>query len=85
MIQYKQLIITIIVSFLITLVLGPIVIPLLQRLKVGQSIREDGPRSHMIKSGTPTRGLIAIAAMLSKFDSRDYDKDLYVAICGSWI
>ncbi len=82
MIQYKQLIITIIVSFLITLVLGPIVIPLLQRLKVGQSIREDGPRSHMIKSGTPTMGgLIMIAAMLvASLTAGIVNKDLYVVL-----
>jgi len=44
------------VSFLIVLFLGPVVIPLLKRLKVGQSIREEGPKSHLSKSGTPTMG-----------------------------
>ena len=45
-----------IVSFLMVLLLGPIVIPALKRLKFGQSIREDGPKSHIKKSGTPTMG-----------------------------
>jgi len=82
MIQYKQLIVTIIVSFLITLVLGPIVIPLLQRLKVGQSIREEGPKSHMVKSGTPTMGgLIMIAAMIvASLTAGLVNKDLYVVL-----
>lgn len=45
-----------IVSFLMVLLLGPIVIPALKRLKFGQNIREDGPKSHIKKSGTPTMG-----------------------------
>lgn len=39
-----------------TLVLGKIGIPLLQRLKAQQSIREEGPQAHLAKSGTPTMG-----------------------------
>lgn len=45
-----------IISFLITVVLMPFFIPFLKRLKFGQSIREDGPKSHMVKQGTPTMG-----------------------------
>ena len=55
-----MLVITIAISFLITFLLSPIVIPFLKRLKFGQSIREDGPKSHMKKSGTPTMGGIMI-------------------------
>ena len=36
-------------------------IPILQRLKVGQSEREDGPKSHLKKSGTPTMGGLIMA------------------------
>ena len=43
-------------SFLITLVLGKILIPMLRRLKAGQAIKEDGPTWHMSKQGTPTMG-----------------------------
>ena len=39
-----------------TLVLGKIGIPLLQRLKAQQSIREEGPQAHLVKAGTPTMG-----------------------------
>jgi phospho-N-acetylmuramoyl-pentapeptide-transferase len=52
--------ITIAIAFLITVLLSPIFIPLLRRLKFGQSIREEGPKSHMIKTGTPTMGGIMI-------------------------
>jgi phospho-N-acetylmuramoyl-pentapeptide-transferase len=54
---------------LIALLMGPLLIPFLTRLKVGQSIREDGPQGHLIKAGTPTMGgiMIATAVMVSTF------------------
>lgn len=45
-----------VIAFLLTLILVPILIPTLKKLKFGQSIREDGPQSHMKKTGTPTMG-----------------------------
>lgn len=45
-----------VVSLVVTLILGPITIPLLHRLKFGQNIRSDGPSRHMEKAGTPTMG-----------------------------
>ncbi len=51
---------TIAIGFLITVLLSPICIPFLRRLKFGQSIREEGPKSHMKKKGTPTMGGIMI-------------------------
>ena len=53
-------IMTIAISFLITVLLCPIFIPFLRKLKFGQSIREEGPESHYKKSGTPTMGGIMI-------------------------
>ncbi|MGB2992088.1 MAG: phospho-N-acetylmuramoyl-pentapeptide-transferase [Paenisporosarcina sp.] len=44
------------IGFLLTVLLTPIFIPLLKRMKFGQSIREEGPQSHMKKAGTPTMG-----------------------------
>lgn len=49
------------ISFFATIVLGIIIIPILQTLKVGQSEREDGPKSHLKKKGTPTMGGIIMA------------------------
>ncbi|AZU61429.1 phospho-N-acetylmuramoyl-pentapeptide-transferase [Neobacillus mesonae] len=46
----------IIMAFLISVLLSPVFIPFLRRLKFGQSIREEGPKSHQKKSGTPTMG-----------------------------
>ena len=50
-----------------TLVLGKIGIPLLQRLKAQQSIREEGPQAHLAKAGTPTMGglFMMLALMLT--------------------
>jgi phospho-N-acetylmuramoyl-pentapeptide-transferase len=47
---------TLVISFL----LGPRIIMALERLKIGQAIREDGPQSHLKKAGTPTMGGILI-------------------------
>ena len=46
----------------VILILGPILIPLLHKLKFGQSIRTEGPKSHQVKSGTPTMGGIFLIA-----------------------
>ena len=45
---------------LVVLAVGPFLIPELHKLKFGQSIREEGPKSHQAKSGTPTMGGIMI-------------------------
>jgi len=50
------IVITILLSFLLTLLLGKILIPMLHALKAGQSIREIGPKWHQVKAGTPTMG-----------------------------
>lgn len=47
---------SLVVAFGITAVLGPVYIPFLHRLKFGQEIREEGPSWHQKKSGTPTMG-----------------------------
>jgi phospho-N-acetylmuramoyl-pentapeptide-transferase len=54
-----------IISALVVLFSGPFVIPELRKLKFGQSIREEGPKSHQAKSGTPTMGGLMILAALT--------------------
>jgi phospho-N-acetylmuramoyl-pentapeptide-transferase len=56
-----------ITALLICLVVGPWLIRKLQNLQIGQQIREDGPRSHLVKKGTPTMGgiLIILAVVIS--------------------
>ncbi|GKX29077.1 phospho-N-acetylmuramoyl-pentapeptide-transferase [Vallitalea longa] len=57
-------IIPVLISFFISVVLCPIVIPFLARLKLGQFVRDDGPRTHLKKAGTPTMGGVVILAGL---------------------
>ena len=45
-----------IASFAIALITGPLIIPMLRKLKFGQTVRDDGPQSHLIKTGTPIMG-----------------------------
>lgn len=60
-----RLIYSVLVAFFISILGGPILIPLLHKLKFGQSIREEGPKSHQKKAGTPTMG--GIIFILSSF------------------
>ena len=48
-------------SFVVSVILGAIIIPILRKLKVGQIERTDGPQSHLQKQGTPTMGGIIMA------------------------
>lgn len=82
MIHYIDIIRTVGMAFLITLILGPIIIPLLKRFNIGQSIREEGPKSHLSKSGTPTMGgiIIFIALIITVFSSGIITRDMYVLI-----
>lgn len=50
----------ILIAFGINIILCPIIIPYLTRLKFGQNVRDDGPKSHIKKTGTPTMGGIMI-------------------------
>ncbi len=73
----------ILVSSLIVILLGPLVIPFLKRLKIGQSIREEGPKSHIAtKSGTPTMGglLIILGTIIATITSGNFSKEVIVSI-----
>ena len=52
----KQIVIALLISLGSSLVIGPMMIPALRRLKFGQSVRNDGPKRHLQKQGTPTMG-----------------------------
>ena len=66
-----------VLAFIISLVLGPITIPMLRRLKFGQNIRKEGPQSHLKKAGTPTIGGVifiistAIVMVVMRFNPTD--------------
>ena len=60
MIPYSWVAIPVIIAFVISIIAGPFVIPFLKKLHVGQTERDEGPKSHLKKSGTPIMGGILI-------------------------
>lgn len=63
-------------------VLGPIIIPILHKFKFGQNIREDGPKSHLKKSGTPTIGglifIISVTIVMLLMGYKFTDKPMII-------
>ena len=71
-----EIVIPVLISFAISAILGPIVIPFLKRLKVGQTERKE-LESHLKKNGTPTMGGLMILASIiitSLFYVKDYPR-----------
>jgi phospho-N-acetylmuramoyl-pentapeptide-transferase len=73
-------------ALLIAMFIGPYVIQKLREFQIGQYIREDGPQSHMKKSGTPTMGgvLIVIAILLpTVLWSDPANPFVWIAVCAT--
>ena len=73
----SHVVIPVLIAFVISLVLGPVVIPFLRRLKMGQTERVEGVQSHLKKAGTPTMGgiiILAAVVITSLFYVKDYPK-----------
>ena len=73
----SHVVIPVLISFAVSLVLGPVVIPFLRKLKMRQTERTDGVQSHLKKAGTPTMGGVIILASIivtSLFYVKDYPK-----------
>ena len=66
----------------VVILAGPFLIPLLHKLKFGQSIREEGPASHKIKSGTPTMGGIFLIAaiVIATLIRAEFTAEIFVAL-----
>ncbi len=66
----------------VVIMLAPICIPILHRLKFGQSIREEGPKSHQAKSGTPTMGGIFLIAgiVAATLLQADWNAEIFLAL-----
>ncbi len=72
-----QVVVPVLIAFGISVILGPIIIPFLRRLKMGQTERVDGVQSHLKKAGTPTMGgIIFLLAVVvtSLLYVKDYPK-----------
>lgn len=67
----------VLIAFALSVVMGPVIIPILRRLKMGQTEREDGVQSHLKKAGTPTMGGVIIllsVVVTAVFYIKDYPK-----------
>lgn len=73
----RTIVISVLIAFALSVIMGPVVIPWLRRLKVGQTEREEGVQSHLKKAGTPTMGgviILASVVITSLFYIKDYPK-----------
>ena len=91
-----RLILALILSLIAMLLIGPRVLPVLRKMKIGQTIYELGPQSHQVKQGTPTMGGLmfagvssVIALILSLFSLKngfwDFSLALIVVSLGSML
>jgi len=73
------------VAFVLALIMGPLFIPILRRMKFGQQIRTDGPQGHLKKQGTPTMGgtIILLALALATLRFADKTTDLLILLIAS--
>ena len=78
----QHVLIAAIVAAGFVLVTGPFFIPELHKLKFGQSIREEGPKSHQKKSGTPTMGgiMIILGIMLGTLAAAPWTPEVLLAV-----
>ena len=83
MLDIKNITITMFIAFAIVVAMGPVFLPMLRRFKFGQTVRDDGPQSHLAKNGTPTMGgvmfiiAIIIAALVR---NSGLDSDMWVGL-----
>lgn len=74
--DYK-VIIPVLIAFVLSVIMGPVIIPILRKLKMGQTEREEGVKSHLKKAGTPTMGGVIILGSIvltSVLYIKDYPK-----------
>lgn len=82
MLGITELTYTAMISFLIVIILGPIFIPMLTKFKFGQTVRDDGPQTHLAKNGTPTMGgiLMIVAILITGLTRSKVSSDMIVGL-----
>lgn len=80
--EYKIIALPLIIGFIIAAAATPLFIPLLKKLKAGQSIREDGPQSHLSKAGTPTMGgvVMILAVLITSLTAGRFNSDMLILL-----
>ena len=79
MLGFKELTLTAIIAFVLVMAMGPVVVPFLHKFKFGQTVRDDGPQSHLKKNGTPTMG--GVMMIISIFITTLLRAELSTEIC----
>lgn len=79
---YTQIGILTAMAFIITVIATPFTIIAMKHISAGQSIREEGPKTHMVKSGTPTMGGLAIigAVLITSLTAGNLSRDMLVIL-----
>ena len=82
MLGIRELTFTAMIGFLIVIILGPIFIQMLARFKFGQTVRDEGPQSHLAKNGTPTMGgvMMIVAILITGLTRATISKGLIVGL-----
>lgn len=82
MLGFKYLAVTSLIAMVMVMAMGPFLIPVLHRMKFGQTVRDDGPQSHLTKNGTPTMGgvMLVIAILLTTLFRAKLNSDTFVAL-----
>ena len=68
-----------IIAFAVSIILAPIFIPVLRRMKMGQTEREEGVKSHLKKAGTPTMGGLIFLIAASQGGAQTFGRAASVA------
>ncbi len=71
-----------VLSAIVVFILGPFIIPELHKLKFGQSIRTEGPKSHQQKTGTPTMGgiIIVLGILVGTLCFANFSLEMYLGL-----
>lgn len=82
MLGFKDLTLTAIIAFVLVMVMGPVLIPFLHKFKFGQTVRDDGPQSHLKKNGTPTMGgvMMMLAILIATLIRADLSTEIFMAL-----
>ena len=83
--KMQDVVLPILSAFLLSAMLGKLLIPLLKKVKVRQTVREDGPSTHLCKAGTPTMGgIIILLSILLSISAQISGGDTGI-VCNVWI
>ncbi|MEG0249956.1 MAG: phospho-N-acetylmuramoyl-pentapeptide-transferase [Peptostreptococcus sp.] len=82
MLGFKDLTLTAIIAFVLVMAMGPVLIPFLHKFKFGQTVRDDGPQSHLKKNGTPTMGgvMMMLAILIATLLRADLNTEIFMAL-----